>query len=110
MDRKFIERARKADESAAEFVRRVVACLNSEHEGILDQLPNVDALLDFFGLFATDYGTDFWQGVVECIAEGDSPQRAREFITRWSLGERWRDDVNRAVRLSKQAVRAGEAS
>lgn len=90
-------RARKPDETVQEFLTRVVHNLAYENCGILDQLMTVDAMLDYYGLFSVDYGTDFWEGVEECIADGDSEIPALEFVKRWNLGPHWIEAIQEAV-------------
>lgn len=90
-------RARRAGESVQVFISRVSSNLDYESCSLLDQLPSVEAVFDYYGLFATDYGTDYWSGVLECITAGDSPQPALAFIKRWSLGAAWSEDVAQAV-------------
>lgn len=84
------------DESAAEYLRRVVNNINYESEGMLEQLPCVEAVLDFFDLWAA-YDTDFWGGCMECIADGDSPAKARAFVRKWKLGKAWLEEIEDAV-------------
>lgn len=71
-------------ETAIEYLRRVVHNCNYETESLLDDLPSVEAVIEFFELWHA-YGTDFWSGVCECIATGDDPARARAFLDKWSL-------------------------
>ena len=86
----------KSDETAMEYLRRATAWLDYETESLLDDLPSVEAILDFFDLQA-DYSTDCWSGILECIAEGDSPDKARAFIRKYKMPKSWRDDVNYAM-------------
>ena len=90
-------RAKRSDETPAEFLQRVVQNLGYEEGSLLDQMPSVDALLDYYGVFCTDYGTDYWEGVLECIADGDSPDKANDFIARWNLGDGWKQSVLLAI-------------
>ncbi len=73
------------DETATDYLRRVVANLNHEHEGMLDDLPSVEAVLEYFELWHK-YGTDFWEGIVEAIQDdGDSPAPVKAFIKKYNL-------------------------
>ena len=84
-----------ADETAMEYLRRAVQWCSYEGEGLLDKLTTVDAVLNFFDLWHA-YDTEFWSGVLECIAEGDSPQAALAFIRKHKLPQGWVDDVRQA--------------
>ena len=85
--------AQHADETAMEYLRRIVGWVNYEEEWMLDQLPSVDAVVEFFEVWQA-YGTDFWAGVLECIAEGDDPEPARAFVRKWKLGKEWMKTPN----------------
>ncbi len=89
------------DETPAEYLRRVVANIGHEREGMLDELPSVEAVLDFFGLWSV-YGTDFWEGCLECIAGGADAEPALRFIRKHKLGLRWTDEV-RAAQAERRA-------
>lgn len=88
------------DETPAEYLRRVVSNINYEPESNLDDMPCVEALLDYHDLWAT-YGTDFWAGIIECIADGDSSEPARAFVKKWKL-RGWLADVRHAESLARQ--------
>jgi hypothetical protein len=90
-----------ADESTMEFLRRVVENMGFETEGLLDHFKSVDAVLDYFGLWS-DYDTEFWEGILECIGEGEDPAPARAFIAKHKLAKAWSEDVTEAVRRSKE--------
>lgn len=89
-------RGQHDDESAIEYLRRAVSNCDHEPESLLEQLPSTDAVLDYFDLWA-EYDTDFWSGILECIAEGDSPDKARAFIRKYKLPASWREDINWAI-------------
>ena len=93
--------SQREDESAVEYLRRVISNCNYENEGMLEQFPCVEAVLDFFDLWAA-YDTDFWSGIIECIAEGDDPEKARAFVRKWNLGDAWLEDISNAVRIAKE--------
>jgi hypothetical protein len=73
-----------ANETAAEYIRRIMSWLDRENELLLDDLPSIDALVEFFELWSK-YDTDFWDGICECIAEGDDPAQARAFLRKYKL-------------------------
>lgn len=91
------------DESTMDYLRRVVSNCNYETESLLDDLKSVDAVLDFFDLWNA-YGTDFWSGILECIAEGDSPRKATAFIRKYHLPKSWSDAVDYAVECREPAT------
>lgn len=72
------------DESAIDFMRRVVHWMNHEEESILSALPTPQSIFDFAALWHT-YGTEFLQGIIECIEEGDDPAPLRKFIRKYKL-------------------------
>lgn len=84
-------------ESVIEYLRRVVHNLDHENGCYLDDLRTVEACLEFFELFSVTYGTDFWQGVMECIAEGEDPQPALDFIKKHKLPDTWKQDIAAAI-------------
>lgn len=86
------------DESAVEYLRRVVQNLNHEEESLLDELPCVEAALEFFDLWRF-YDTEFWEGILQAIADGDDAEPIESFIKRWGLPESWSRAVARAVRI-----------
>ena len=86
-------------ETVMEYLRRAVQNLNHEPESILDAMPCVEAILDYFDLWHA-YDTDFLEGIVEGINEGDDPKALNEFIAKWKLpwrlerdDERWLIDL-----------------
>ena len=84
------------DESPMEYLRRVVENSGSEYESLWDDMPSVEACLELFELWHA-YNTDLWQGILECIAEGDSPAKARAFIRKWKLPKSWSEAVDYAI-------------
>lgn len=92
--------SRHADESAADYLRRVVSSINYENDGRLDDLKTTKAVIEFFELWA-HYNTDLWEGVLECISEGDRPGPALRFIKRHKLPRSWRNEVAYAFEISK---------
>jgi len=88
------------DETAIEFLRRVVLNCDYEPESLLQDLPSVEAILDFFALLAV-YGTDFWAGVLEGIYDGDDPRKARAFVSKYKLPASWTADIDNAIECGK---------
>lgn len=76
--------ARHEHESAMEYLRRIVSNLDYEPESILDDLPSIPAIVEYFELFDT-YGTDFMSGIEECILDGADPKPLADFIKKWEL-------------------------
>lgn len=74
----------KDGELPIEYLRRVVSNCNYEAESLLQGLPSVEAILDYFELWHV-YGTDFMQGIEECIQEGDNPAPLLAFIKKYKL-------------------------
>jgi hypothetical protein len=77
-------------ESAAEYMSRVVSNLGHEVCALYDELPCVEAVLQFFELWHT-YDTDLWSGVLEAISDGESSEPARRWARRWKQSERLAD-------------------
>lgn len=84
------------DESAFEYLGRATSWLAYEHGSLLRDLATVDAVLDFFDLWH-EYGTDLWQGILECIADGDSPDKAMAFVKKHKLPRQWSEAIEFAV-------------
>ena len=76
--------SKHTDETPAEYLRRVVHNLGHETESLLDDMPTIAALLEYFDLWAV-YDTDYLSGILECIAEGDSPKPLQDFIDKYKL-------------------------
>ena len=86
----------RRDETAIEYLRRVVSVCSYETESLLDSLPSVDAVLDFVDLWST-YDTEFWEGVLGCIAEGADPAPARAYTKKHALPTEWKKDIDWVV-------------
>lgn len=80
-------RAQQEDELPIEFLRRMVAAFSFEHESLLDALPRVSAVLEYFDLWAI-YDTDLLGGIAEVIEEGEDPEPYNSFVRRHKLN--WR--------------------
>ena len=87
------------DESAIEYLRRAVSNLNYETETLLESLPTIESLLDFFDLWSV-YDTDFLSGIEECIADGDDPAPLQAFVEKYKL--EW--DVDAIIAQAKSAT------
>lgn len=74
----------KTDETAIEYLRRVVSNLNFEQETELQDLPTPQACSEFFELF-DKYGTDLLQGVIESIEDGKDAVFYNNFVSTWQL-------------------------
>jgi hypothetical protein len=74
----------REDETAIEFLRRVVEWLGCEYESLLDDLPSVQAVLDYVELW-TVYDTELMSGIIECIQVGDNPQPFLDFVRKYDL-------------------------
>ncbi len=74
-------------ETAIEFLRRAVTNLDYEPEDLLQQLPTPESLLEYFRLWDV-YGTEYLEGILECIAEGDDPAPFDAFVRKHKL--KWR--------------------
>ncbi len=79
-----LEPGRHKEETSMEYLRRVVNNMDMETESLLDALPSVNAVLEYFGLWET-YDTDFMQGIEEGIEEGDDPAPLKKFIAKHKL-------------------------
>lgn len=92
------ELGRHDTETAAEFMRRVVSWIDMEPESMLDQLPTVAAVVEYFGLWSV-YGTEFFNGCLESIAEGEDPKPMLDFIDKYNL-KSWLASVEEAIQLA----------
>ena len=68
-----------------EYLRRIVNCGDYEYEYILDDLPSIEAIVEYFELYCDVYGTEYLAGIRECIAEGASPKPLQKFIKKYKL-------------------------
>lgn len=76
--------AQHADETATDFLARVVGAFSFEDGAVLDDLPSIEAALAFFGLWHR-YDTDLLAGVEEAIEGGEDPTPYNAFVRRWGL-------------------------
>lgn len=72
------------NEPAIEYMRRIVNSCNYELEGILYDLPSIEAIVEYFEL-QSQYDTEFQEGILEAIANGDSPEAYNAFVEKWDL-------------------------
>lgn len=88
--------AQDTDESAIDYLRRMISWINYEQETVLLTLPSVEAVLDYFDLWQT-YDTEFLTGIYEAVAAGQSPEPYNAFVRKHALS--WEE---------MRFVRAGE--
>ncbi|MEE9214887.1 MAG: hypothetical protein V3U54_08855 [Thermodesulfobacteriota bacterium] len=79
-----VEFGQQKNETAMGYLRRLVSNCNMETESLLDDLPSVQAVVDYFGLWHT-YDTDFMEGIIECIEDGDNPKPYVDFVKKYNL-------------------------
>lgn len=76
---------RKRDnETAIEFMRRMLAWLDTEEESLLSALPSTQAVLDYAELWAV-YDTELLTGILDTIREGADPAALFAFIEKYKL-------------------------
>lgn len=90
---------RHDNESTVDYMRRIVQNLNHEPEYLLDELPTIQAAVDYFELWHV-YDADFWSGVVEAISQGADPAPARRFI-RKHRAHFFNGDITNALKIRK---------
>ena len=73
------------DETAIDYLRRMINALAFESDNELDRLPTTEAVLEYFDLWTT-YDTDFLDGIVTAIEAGASPEPYNSFVNKWELG------------------------
>lgn len=76
------------EEAPIEYLRRLVSWYELETDHLLQDLPTVEAVTDFFDLQAV-YGTDFFEGIMEAIAEGTDPTALAKFVIKHGLQDSW---------------------
>ena len=78
-------------ETAIDKLRRMAGWLNYEPESMLQDLPTIAALEEYFDLWET-YGADFSEGVVEAIeVDGADPAAWNAFVAKHDLARKgWR--------------------
>jgi hypothetical protein len=85
------------DETAMEYLKRIISALDWETTSLLDSLPSTEAIIEFYELWVT-YDTDLWYGILEEIESGKDPNPTLDFIKKYKLPKGWRIDVQRALR------------
>ena|SRR5690348_5459770 len=75
------------DETAFQYLSRVVSNLKFEECSELDCLPSVEAVLDYFDLWTT-YDTDLLVGIIDALENGEDPSPYNSFVKKHDLG--WR--------------------
>lgn len=88
--------SQRAHETAVDFMRRIVRCLDDEDEDIMSKLPSIEAVIEFFDLWHT-YDTEFWTGIIEAITNGHDHIAAESFAKKYSLPVSYLNDVANAV-------------
>lgn len=78
------------NETPVEFLSRLGSALNYEYGNILDQLPSVEAVIDYFKLWDV-YDTEFLAGIAEALEEGDDPKPYLDFVAKYNLA--WNTNV-----------------
>lgn len=77
--------ARKHDETAIEYMRRIVSHLDNEPESILEDFKTIHALVEFFELWAV-YDTYYANGCQQLIESREaSPKAWNSFVKKYDL-------------------------
>lgn len=90
------------DESAFEYMSRIVNNCNYEPCSLLDDLPTIASVVDFFEIWSK-YDTDLLEGVEDAIEDGEDPKYYNDFVKKHNLpwciykNGKWVDRVKRAV-------------
>lgn len=79
---------KKENETPIEMLRRMVSWMNHEPETLLEDLPTPEACIEYFALWQT-YDTDFLEGILQCIEEGESAKPLAQFIVKHNMQEVW---------------------
>jgi len=74
----------EADELAIEKFRRMASWLDFEYETMLQDLPSIAAIEEFFNLWAY-YDTDLSDGIMEIIDDGANPIAWNMFVRKFNL-------------------------
>ncbi len=81
------EFGQKSGETSMEFLRRLVNNMDHETESLLDDLPSIDAIIEYFNLWNI-YDTDFLVGIEEAIeVDGNDPGPYNKFKRKFGLTE-----------------------
>lgn len=72
------------DETAIEYMRRIVNNVSYEQESFLEDLPNIEAIVEYFELWSV-YDTDLCAGIIEAIESGADPIPYNRFVGAYNL-------------------------
>lgn len=75
---------RLADETYMEYLRRIISHLDFEYEDILEDLPNIHAVVDYFELWDA-YDTEYMEGVLDALELGANPKPYNDFVRKHKL-------------------------
>lgn len=75
---------KKQNENAIDYLRRMTYWLDNEEDSLLDSLPTIESIVNFFELWEI-YDTDFASGIVEAIELGQDPKDWNDFIDKYKL-------------------------
>lgn len=73
------------NETAYEYFIRIKSALEYERTGLLDALPSIEAIVEYFELWGK-YDTEFMAGMLAEIEAGANKKPLKDFIGKYQLG------------------------
>lgn len=69
---------------AIDYLHYVKQALDYENAELLGELPSIEALFEYYNLWQ-HYGTEFLEGIQQCIKDGADKKPLLKFIKKYKL-------------------------
>lgn len=76
---------KQKDESAFDYISRIVSVLDCEDGDITCDLPTTESVVEFFELFSDKYDVSCLEEVYLSIEQGEDATPYNEFVKKWKL-------------------------
>ena len=76
---------KEKDETAYEYFIRINSALEYERTGLLDAIPSIEAIVEYFELWGK-YDTEFMEGMLAEIEAGADAKPLKDFIEKYQTG------------------------
>lgn len=71
-------------ETSYDYLSRIVEILKFEDSEILNALPSITAIIEYFEL-TQKYDTDLMSGIIDSLENGESPKHYNKFVKKYKL-------------------------